>query len=183
MRIPEGAVDQGETIHLEIGVAMYGPFCFPDNTRPISPIIWVCPFEDAKLKKPFQLIMPHFLTGISEDRIHYHKVTFAKASHSSTSHYTFHDCDAKPLFASHDGRSYGILVSQHFCFYCLEANQTPELALDAGYGLVRIEKTLIPQRNEVHFCAIYHLNTCLKVSNLLPAPHKYDNLQIVYLHV
>ena len=36
VRIPEGAVDEGEKIHFEVGVALYGPFIFPDNTRPIS---------------------------------------------------------------------------------------------------------------------------------------------------
>ena len=166
LRIPEGAVDQGETIHLEVGVAMYGPFCFRKNTRPISPIIWLCILEDAQLNKPFQLIVPHFLTGISVN----HRVTFAKASHHIVSiskndeiGYIFDECDPKPLFASHKGRSYGILVSQHFCFYCLEAGQTAELARDAGYCLVRIEKPL----NEVHFCAIYLLNTCLKVRLLV----------------
>ena len=173
LRLPEEAVDQGEIVHLEIGVAMYGPFYFPENTQPISPVIWLCLLEDTNLKKPFQLIVPHFLTEISEDRIYHHKVAFAKASHhiqiskNDAIGYTFHEFDTKPIFASYNHRSYGILVSQHFCFYCLTAEQTAELALDAGYGLVRIETFLSPQRNQVHFCAIYLLNTCLKVSWLL----------------
>ena len=169
IRIPEGAVAEEETVHFEIGVAMYGPFNLPQNTQPISPFIWVCLLEkDVELKKPFQLIVPHFLTQLPEERLVYHDVRFAKAHHDqlsleNKSDYTFCDCDAKPLFTSVGYRSYGVLITNHFCFYCLEANQTAELAVDAGYGLVRIETPLSPNSNVVHFSAIYLLDTCLKV--------------------
>lgn len=178
--IPERAVPEGKKVHFEIGVAMYGPFNFPESTRPISPIIWLCLLEDAELKKPFQLIVPHFLTQISEERVCYHQVGFAKANHddytsdSSQIAYNFHDCNTKPLLASIHGRSYGVLVSHHFCFYCLKANQTADLAMDAGYCLVRIETFLTPQRNEVHFCAIFLLKTCLRVSCYRCTVKKYE---------
>ena len=59
LRIPEGAVAEGEKVHLEVGVAMYGPFTFPDNTQPISPILWLCILEeDIELKKSFQVVLP-----------------------------------------------------------------------------------------------------------------------------
>ena len=52
LRIPEGAVAIGKFSHLEMGAAMYGPFTFPENTQPISPILWLCPLEeDAQLEK------------------------------------------------------------------------------------------------------------------------------------
>lgn len=65
LRIPEGAVPVGESIKFEIGVVLYDPFIFPENTRPISPIVWLCIQEDIELKKvkPIQLILPHFLIG------------------------------------------------------------------------------------------------------------------------
>ena len=37
LRIPEGAVAEGEKIHFEVGVAMYGPFMFPENTQVGNP--------------------------------------------------------------------------------------------------------------------------------------------------
>ena len=171
LRIPKGAIAEGKKVHIEIGVALYGPFSFPESTRPISPIIWVCLLEeDAKLKKPFQLVVPHILTQLSEERVRFHQVGFAKASHilydyisdNDQMAYKFHDCDTEPLFVSLCGRSYGVLVSQHFCFYCLKAKQTAELAMDAGYILARIEiGTAL--RNEVYFCGVYLLETCLRV--------------------
>ena len=166
LRIPEGAVAEGEKIHFEVGVAMYGPFIFPENTQPISPILWLCVLEgDAQLRKPFQIILPHYL--ISNGRIEHHQVRFAKANHNDYDtqiSYRFHQCVTKPLLASTGYRSYGVLLSEHCCFYCLTANKSPELAYDAGYCLVRIESYISPQRNEFYFAAIYFLDTCLRVS-------------------
>ena len=176
LRIPKGAVAEGEKVHFEVGVAMYGPFIFPKNTQPISPILWLCLLEeDVELRKPFQVILPHYLTGLSRERIIYHQVTFAKAHHSNFAFvddqiiYRFQHCvsNSQILHASSGYRNYGVLVSDHCCFYCLQANQTPELAMDAGYCLVRIESdsSFHPQWNETHFSAIFFLDTCLRVSN------------------
>ena len=55
----------------------------------LSPILWLCLLEeDTELKKPFQVVLPHYLIGLSRERIKYHQVTFAKAHHSD---YTFVD--------------------------------------------------------------------------------------------
>ena len=171
LRIPEGAVAEGEKIHFEVGVAMYGPFTFPENTQPISPILWLCILEeDIELKKPFQVVLPHYLIGLSKERIQYHHVRFSKANHCN---YTFVDnqmtyrfepySDAKPHLATSGYRNYGVLISKHCCFYCIEAKETPELAMDAGYCLIQIESSLSLQRNEIFFVGIYFLDTCLKV--------------------
>ena len=166
LRIPEGAVAEGEKVQFEVGVAMYGPFIFPENTQPISPILWLCLEEDIQLKKPFRVVLPHYLPGLSKERIEYHQVRFAKANHGdypNQTSYKFQQCDDKPRLASTGYRNYGVLVSKHCCFYCLQANQTHELAMDAGYCLTRIEYSPSPQWNEIHFSATYFLDTCLRV--------------------
>ena len=170
LRIPEGAVAEGEKVHLEVGVAMYGPFIFPENTQPISPILWLCLLEEGvQLKKPFQVILPHYLTGLNREKIQYHQIGFAKANHysihviESQINYEFVRCITSPVFGSSAHKNYGVLVSRHCCFYCLLANHTPELAKDTGYCLVRVEHSPMPQRDEVYFAAIYFLDTCLRV--------------------
>ena len=168
LRIPEGAVAKGEKIHFEVGIAMYGPFIFPKNTQPISPILWLCLLEeDIKLKKPFQVVLPHYLIGLDHERIQYHEVEFIKASHSDCTDqmsYNFQYCEnIKPVLASIGSRNYGVLISKHCCFYCLKARKTPKLAMDSGYCLVRIER-LVSSMNEVYFLTIYFLESCLKVS-------------------
>lgn len=171
LRIPEGAVAKEENIHFEIAVAMYGPFTFSMNVQPISPIVWLCLLEeDAELKKPFLLIVPHFLTELTIERLLYHQVTFAKANHSrytlenSQMKYRFNPCETPALFASNESNSYGVLKSNHCCFYCLEANISEKVATDAGYCLVRIESlSSQPNLNEVYFIPIFFLKTCIKV--------------------
>lgn len=170
LRIPQGAVADGHKIHFEIAVAMYGPFVFPENIQPVSPIIWLCLLEEnAVLKKPFQLIVPHCLTGLTNGRVKFHQLCFAKANHDNCvtvdnqMTYKFEKSDIEPLLASNGKRSYGVLISDHCCFYCLEATQSAELAMDAGYCLTRIESSLSPQRSIIYFSATYFLDTCLRV--------------------
>ena len=172
LRIPEGAVAKGKKINFEIAVTMYGPFNFSMNTQPISPIVWLCLLEEsAELKKPFVLIVPHFLTEVTIERLHHHQVRFAKAKHSRYTlkddqiSYNFNSCDTPALFASSGCKSYGILKSDHCCFYCLEAKITEEVATDAGYCLVHFESSLSHNimRNEVYFIATFFLNTCIEV--------------------
>ena len=168
LNIPEGAVAENQKIHIEIAVTMYGPFAFPTNTQPISPIVWLCLLEkDAKLKKPFQLILPHFLTGLTKGELRNHQVGFAKAIHHECTvedgemMYEFNPCKSKPLLASSGNKRYAVLKSDHCCFYCLQANKTPELVRDSGYCLTRIERSA--SRNEIYFVATYFLKTCIQV--------------------
>lgn len=170
LRIPAGAVPAGKKIHFEIAVAMFGPFKFPEDTQPISPILWLCILEDCKLGKPFQVIVPHFLTGLTKEGVEKHGIAFTKANHLKHTEeggqmkYTFQPCDENPYLATYGGRSFGILSTHHCCFYCLQANQTSDLAMDAGYCLTRIEAFVSQQRSEVHFAAVYCLPTCLRVN-------------------
>ena len=176
LRIPKGAVVEGKKIHFEIAVAMHGPFVFIEGTQPISPFLWLCLMEeDYTFTKPFQVILPHYLTGLNKERMQCHNISFAKASHNDyviTNNnqmvFKLQRCDIKPAFASNGYRSYGVLVANHCCFYCLVAEPlvTREQAADAGYFLLRIEY-VIPHLNrmEVYFCATFFLETCLKVSN------------------
>ena len=64
MRIPKGAVAEGEMVHFEIAVAMYGPFNFPEGTKLISLILWLCLLEEAAmLRKPLEIVLPYYLSG------------------------------------------------------------------------------------------------------------------------
>ena len=160
VRFPTGAAE-GEKLQFGIGVAMYGPFKFVDNMRPISPILWLCPLDEnvTKLKKPLQVILPHFLSG---DKVQNHGVEFAKANHRECADgcYTFNSL-CKPIFATTSNKSYGIVEIDHCCYLCLLANKSPQITKDAKYTLVRLESV---KSQEVHFCAIYRLDTCHKVS-------------------
>ena len=168
LRVPEGAVPEGEIVHLEVGVTMYGPFSFPENTRPISPIIWLCLEEDYELKEKFEIYVPHFLMHLTEQRIQHHQVCFAKAHHEygmevknkHDTSYSFRQFGSQPSFIYKDEKHYAVLTSKHCCFLCLSAQNARELAMDAGYCLVRIQ----PSPLKVQFLATFFLETCLNVS-------------------
>ena len=167
VRIPEGAVAEGGKIHLEVGVATYGPFAFSENSRPISPILWLCILDkDVQLKRDFMIILPHILTGLTTDKLRDHQVTFAKANHDDyTSEgdkmaYRFNQCEIQPFFASVEDKSYGILLSSHCCFYCIQAQESPEVARKKGYCLARIESL---RTSEIYFVASFFLKSCVKV--------------------
>ena len=47
LRIPKRAVAEGEMVHFEIAVTMYGPLNLPEGTKLISSILWLCLLEEA----------------------------------------------------------------------------------------------------------------------------------------
>ena len=167
LRIPEGAITKGKIVHFEVGITMYGPFIFPENTRPISPILWLCLLEeDTELNKPFQIVIPHYLVG----NFHHYHVEFAKAHHNnyivnsnSQLFYTFYGLAKDPKLTSEQGQNYGILETDHFCYLCLKAEVKPEINRDLSYCLVRVESCPSDLRHEIFFCALYCLPTCLEV--------------------
>ena len=169
VEIPKGCVSEGEKLCLEVGVAMYGPFKFTDDSQPISPILWLCFLnEDVKVNKPIKIIVPHFLTGLTESRLQEHRVSFAKAKHKDYIPqedyivYNFEPSADKTQFISIKGKSYGVLETTHCCYLCIRAKRTSLLAKDAGYRLARVER-ISPRWNEIHFAATYRLTTCCKV--------------------
>ena len=161
LKIPKGIVDVGDKIYFEVGVLLFGPFTFPGNTQPISPILWFCSLEnDYQLKKPFKIILPHFLSSQAVEKMKPDDIQFAKAKHElgRTINYEFQVVNTKPLFASSGSRNFGVLQIQHCCFYCLIAKRDVK---GAEYCLVQIQRPLQLCRNEIYFLIIYFLDTCL----------------------
>jgi hypothetical protein len=174
VRIPEGAVADGEIVHIEFAVAMYGPFHFPDNARPISPILWLCPLErNARLKKPSQVVLPHALDGLTKEKAKDYHVGFVKVHHNNFNItesgqliYTFQPLPSlgDPLFSTIGESHYGLLKTCHFCYLCMTAERNnAELEKDIDYCLTRIEMPITDIRHTAIFCLSYHLSTCIEV--------------------
>ena len=170
LRVSEGAVSKGDTVHFELGVSMYGPFRFPENTRPISPIIWICLLEENyELQEMFEFSVPHFLTYLTEEKICHLQIRLAKAYHKGIGEedkkfnidcvYNFHLLDSQPSFVSENEKDFAILASKHCCFLSLLAQNTRELAEAAGYCLVRTE----PSPHIVCFSATFFQKSFINV--------------------
>lgn len=147
---------------------MYGPFKFSENRRPISPFLWLCPLEsNVELSKPFQIILPHFL---NKDKAQINNIAFVKATHDdqffqpTQTCYKFETHDSNAILTSSGDKNYGILETDHCCFYCLTAKNTAELLQHANYSLAQVN-ILSPPRTDMHFCALFLLPTCQRVSN------------------
>ncbi len=58
--VPEGAIKEG-FLDIKVGLALYGPFSYPDGLRPVSVVLLMCPQQEVTLLKPIRVILPHII--------------------------------------------------------------------------------------------------------------------------
>ena len=85
LEIPNGAIPEEETLTVDVGVALFGPYQFPPGLRPVSPMFWVCVRDknNFKFSKPVTVTLPHFLDLENDSDIQSLGLTFLKADHST----------------------------------------------------------------------------------------------------
>ena len=179
VRIPEGAVAEGEKIHFEVGVAMYGPFIFPDNTQPISPILWLRQLEGGtQLKRCYQLVLPHCYKGLASIIYHgpgHNKIFFATSDHSSSRHIST-DGNVELLYSliewendidfdidDNYGTFESYICNHIFCIVKRSHTQSYEWYRDVGFSLVRVDLQPSQTVQEFHFYGLFDLATHKKV--------------------
>jgi len=84
LTVPKGAVPNGDSISIQVGVVPYGPvgpFKYPDGIRPVSPIVWLCSIPKIEFQKPLELSLPHCIDCSDEDDCR--SLTFLKADHTA----------------------------------------------------------------------------------------------------
>jgi hypothetical protein len=174
LQIPEGAISKGEKVCFEIAIAMHGPFILPKNTRLVSPILWLCPFEEnVTFNKPFQVVLPHILHKITKEKAEEYQLGFTKANHRNISYnktgdamYSFQpltSLECVAIFSSTNELGFGTATMSHFCYLCITAKNKSELKSDIGYCLTRAQRPATALRHEVCFCVSYCLGTCIEV--------------------
>lgn len=165
VKVPPGVIPLGCTSKLEVGIAPHGPFEFPPNKMPISPIVWVCMQTKEPLSKPIAIKLPHCITDLTEDDPLKHEISFLKAHHvnhrvsrESSKIFQFHEADGWVTFP--DATS-GVLHTNQFCFKCLVANVSPENATRLGYCLIYAIPKPWPR------CPVVYIN--IGITNFLQA--------------
>ena len=169
VRIPEGAISKGASVAIEIGVALYGPFQFPDDTKPVSPIVWLCvkqgqgELEHYQFLKPVEVVLPHYLHVTTEDDstlLH-----FLKAGHhmNKREQYQFQLAGGKVCFPVQ--KTYGTLSTYHFCFLCIASGTvSQERTAKANFCLISVIPDPISEPSwTIYFCVCYFLQTCVEV--------------------
>ena len=173
LRVPEGAIPDGVTVHIKAGVALHGPFQFPPGTRPISPIVWFCMQENIPFEKPVEVLLPHFLRHWKNLQL-----GFLKADHSTYTtddgekRYMFQHLNDPMEFCFENGRGFGVLSTKHFCSLCIHVSNITrdQLISKAQYCLTEVIPDPWPSMPidvPLHFCVTFFLKTCFEVSNTL----------------
>ena len=163
LEVPQGAVPTGQPpVTIEMGVVCEGPFEFPQNVKPVSPVIWFCT-NDFEFTDKLKITLPHFIGSKDEDQ----HLAFFKASHiPETAGGTFSfkaipDADSVVF-----GPCQGTLCTTHSCFLCICHNVSERITASANYCLfsaVPLPRHIEDHNFYVHFCVSYFLPTCIEV--------------------
>ena len=81
VKVPEGALPPLMHSTLEVGIASHGPFEFPTEMIPFSPILWICMPHESLLLKLVEITLPHCLTDLGENDPIIDDIGFLKANH------------------------------------------------------------------------------------------------------
>ena len=180
IKIDEGSIAEGDTITIDIGVALYGPFVYPKGMRPLSPIFWICVRENDsyEFKKPVRITLQHFLSIYSEEERAKMGVCFAKACHNlnPARKYTFHRAAEKQLFKPK--LRHGTIAANHFCFQCIVGNISELTLRNSNFCLFGTLPTtfVYDQPMYVFFYVTFFLSACLEtVRRQIVSSHELAN--------
>lgn len=173
VKIPPLAIKGHTLIDFEVGVMLNGPFIFPQNIRPISPILWICTRNKVFFCKPVEIVLPHFVRNLDHDEdVKKLGMQFMKASHhhslqlpDGTKKFTFDriGTDNTTQFTTHLGK----LSTLHFCFFCIVASESRALYEHASYCLTRVDPIAwnpSQRKQDIYFVISFFMKTCLQVS-------------------
>ena len=165
LKIPAEAIPEGDSITIDIGVALYGPFQYPESLRPVSPVFWVCVRDqkDFQFLKPVKVTIPHCLNLESHDDIESLGLTSLRGNHemSSKKMYQFQQVEGYVLFELL--KKHGIIETTHFCSLCISCNETPNFFEKAKFCLYSvIPRVISPSEPSLAFFVItFLLGKCL----------------------
>ena len=163
--IPVGAIPEGSTISIDIGVALYGPFQFPQGVRPVSPVFWICVRQTgfSQFIKPIIVTLPHFLSLKNKETIQSLRPTFLKAKHEMNQNqmYEFLPADGTVYFELH--KKSGVLQTTHFCSLCITCEDTMEAIKNVNFCVSAvIPRAVSPEKSSyADFYITFLIKTCL----------------------
>ena len=180
--IPRGALKKKGTVEIQIGLAIHGPFRFPERSQNVSPILWLCSIPETKFRKPVQVSLPHCVTDAhlgalkrrkQEEGLLLHFATASlksgPANKSRRQQFEFNPAEGEETF-SVDGDMTGSLATKHLSPMCIVATASKvqhlqrQLALRASYCIIPVIPAAISgQCWSIHFCLTFNLHSCIEV--------------------
>ena len=166
LEIPDGAIALEQRVTIDIGVALYGPFLYPENIRPVSPVFWACVRDQRNFRflKPVKVTIPHFLKLENAKDVESLGMTFLKGDHEMTSQqvYQFRRAEGKVIIEPH--KRNGVLQTSHFCYLCITSKKSKKSIRKAMFCIyTAIPHTMSPSAPAyVYFFVTFLLATCLE---------------------
>ena len=160
IQFPQGAISLCEKVIISIGIMLHGPFIFPSDMNPISPIYWICCHPEVKLLKDVKFTLPHIMDSKGLDPAEV-PISFAKALHhkyTNSQHrkkmYSFQIIDKATLLPDQQAE----FETDHFCYVCLlEHKNKCTMHLYCCIPIVKYKES------EIHLVVTYLLETCIEV--------------------
>lgn len=166
LKISKGAIPDGEKLTIDIGVALYGPFLYPEGFRPTSPVFWLCVrgHKSYKFQKPVEVTMQHFLSIDSTIDVTSTGLSFVKAGHDVNPQGKCSFSMLKEAQYFETGSHCGSLLSKHFCYLCIVGKINELTLLKSNFCLFgTLPNTFVYDKPMyVFFFVTYFLATCLE---------------------
>ena len=165
LEIPEGAIPEGESITIDIGVALYGPFQYPEGLRPVSPVFWVCVRDCKRFQflKPVKVTIQHCLNLKNPEDIESLGLTFLKGDHKMNSQqmHRFQQAEGDAFFSALD--MFGVFQLSHFCSLCISCKDANHFIHKALFCISAVIPRIISfdQPSYAYFFITFLLSTCL----------------------
>ena len=161
--IPPGAVNEGTTFTITVGAATVGPFKYPKNTIPVSPILWVhVDFSDSQtvLKEEIKLKIHHAVTG-NDGIKHLQFLCCSKLSGTVA----FERAHKKSNIGPDEGVLHTRLSKKSYCF-CISSEVCSNAIANMEFCMIKVKPLNLNFRNtwKMHFIVTYALPTCITVS-------------------
>ena len=165
LEIPAGAIPEGESITIDIGVALYGPFQYPEGLRPVSPVFWVCVRDksDFKFLKPVKLTIPHCLDLKQYDDIESLGLSFLKGDHEMKPQQMYQFQPAEGDVLIEPLKTHAVIKITHFCSLCFSCKERRDLFEKEIFCLYSVipYKISPDQLSDAYFFITLRLKTCL----------------------
>ena len=158
IEIPEGAVEEGMVVTIKVGIALHGPFNYPTNVHPISPVLLLCPEKEIHLLKPIKIVLPHIMDSLQED-----EVMLLKAHHFNGCSFTPIKSESMMLFKQ-KRFNYCLFSINHFCYMCIGRDRSKSEAEKFGYDLTCVVPKVCKKSDKIFIYLSFNMEPCIKVS-------------------
>ena len=173
INVPNGAVEESmeATLTVEVLINAGSAQCvYPDDVSQVSPLIMIRPSEDANLRKPIEITIPHTIhEGTSNTEAQDH-IGVLQANPTTDGSYTFekvHSCRVTLGVGQREGFATFQSQPARCCFFQLYADMhIKEKALNTTCCLCRMEPREVTDIRIYYYVLTYKMKPFIEVGTV-----------------